>query len=54
MNNWIAFISALVYLCILFGIAYFAEYRLKRGKSVINNPYVYSLSLGVFCTAWTY
>lgn len=54
MNNWIASICALVYLCVLFGVAYYAEYRLKKGKSIINNPYVYSLSLGVFCTAWTY
>ena len=54
MSNWIAIVSALLYLCILFGVAYYAEYRLKKGKSIINNGYVYSLSLGVYCTAWTY
>lgn len=54
MSNWIAIISALVYLCILFGVAYYAEYRLKKGKSIINNAYVYALSLGVYCTAWTF
>lgn len=54
MNNWIAILSALTYLCLLFGVAYYAEYRLKKGKSIINNPYVYALSLGVYCTAWTY
>ena len=47
MSNWIVIISALVYLCILFGVAYYAEYRLKKGKSIINNAYVYALSLGV-------
>ena len=37
---------------ILFYIAYWAE---KRGHSKwSNNPYIYSLSLAVYCTAWTY
>jgi len=53
-NNILAICSALFYLAILFGIAYYAEYRLRKGKSIINNGYVYSLSLGVYCTAWTY
>lgn len=54
MNNIIVIISALLYLALLFGIAYYAEHRLKKGTSIINNPYVYSLSLAVYCTAWTY
>jgi Na+/proline symporter/signal transduction histidine kinase len=54
MNNLIAIFSALFYLALLFGVAYYAEYRLKKGRSVINNGYVYSLSLAVYCTAWTY
>ena len=45
------FIVAL-YMLILFYIAYWAE---KRGHSKwSNNPYIYSLSLAVYCTAWTY
>lgn len=54
MSNWIVIGTALAYLFLLFGIAYYAEYRMKKGKSLISNPYVYALSLGVFCTAWTY
>lgn len=54
MNNIAAILSALVYLGILFGVAYYAEYRLKKGKSLINNGYVYALSLGAYCTAWTF
>lgn len=54
MNNVVAISSALLYLSVLFGVAYYAEYRLKKGKSIINNGYVYALSLGVYCTAWTY
>ncbi len=41
-----------LYMLILFYIAYWAE---KRGHSRwTNNPYIYSLSLAVYCTAWTY
>ncbi len=54
MNNIVAIIAALCYLAMLFAVAYYAEYRLRQGKSLINNGYVYALSLGVYCTAWTY
>ncbi len=53
-SNIIAISCALCYLAILFGVAYYAEYRLKKGSSIINNGYVYALSLAVYCTAWTY
>lgn len=54
MNNITVITSALLYLGVLFGVAYYAEYRLKKGRSIINNGYVYALSLAVYCTAWTY
>lgn len=54
MNNWLVILGALVYLCLLFGVTYYAEYRQRINKSLINNPYVYALSLAVYCTAWTY
>lgn len=54
MNNIVAIISALLYLALLFGVAYYAEYRQRKGRSAINNGYVYALSLAVYCTAWTY
>lgn len=42
----------LVYLAVLFYIAYWAE---KKGNNKwTNNPYIYTLSLAVYCTAWTY
>lgn len=41
-----------IYLALLFFIAHWAE---KKGNSKwTNNPYVYTLSLAVYCTAWTY
>ena len=51
MNNWLVIGGSLVYLCLLFGVAYYAEYRQRKNKSLINNPYVYALSLAVYCTA---
>jgi Na+/proline symporter/nitrogen-specific signal transduction histidine kinase len=41
-----------VYLAVLFFIAHWAEKK-ENGKWS-NNPYIYSLSLAVYCTAWTY
>lgn len=54
MSNIVAIVTSLFYLAILFAVAYYAEYRSKKRKSIINNGYVYALSLAVYCTAWTY
>lgn len=54
MNNLVAIGSAVLYLVLLFAVAYYAEYRLRKGRSLINNGYVYALSMAVYCTAWTY
>ncbi|NHM01973.1 ATP-binding protein [Flavobacterium difficile] len=52
MNSIILLIILTIYLAILFYIAHWAE---KNGNSKwTNNPYVYTLSLAVYCTAWTY
>lgn len=52
MNNYWLIIIILMYLALLFYIAFWAE---KNAKSKwVNNPYVYTLSLAVYCTAWTY
>ena len=48
------FLSSLAYFGLLFGIAYYADVRRKQGRSLINNSTIYSLSLAVYCTGWTY
>src|SRR5512139_1261307 len=48
------FFILLSYLLLLFGIAWLAERQERRGRSIINNPYVFSLSLAVYCTSWTF
>lgn len=54
MSNLLTISSALLYLGILFAVAYYAEFRQRKGNSLINNGNVYALSLAVYCTAWTY
>lgn len=46
--------TSLAYLALLFLIASFAEKQEAKGKSVVHNPLIYSLSLAVYCTAWTF
>jgi len=48
------FIIVLAYLSLLFVLAYYAEKREKSGRSIVSNPYVYSLSFAVYCTSWTF
>jgi PAS domain S-box-containing protein len=52
--NYAVILSAFVYLALMFGVAHYAEKRAAVGRSIINNPWVYSLSIAVYCTAWTY
>ena len=49
----ILFVS-LCYIGLLFAVAYFGDRRAKAGRSIINSPYVYALSMAVYCTAWTF
>ena len=52
MNSIALLIILSGYLAVLFFIAHWAE---KKGNSRwTNNPYIYTLSLAVYCTAWTY
>lgn len=49
----VIFVS-LCYIGALFGIAYYGDKRADIGRSIISNPYIYALSLAVYCTAWTF
>jgi Na+/proline symporter/nitrogen-specific signal transduction histidine kinase len=48
------FLIAFAYLGLLFAIAYYADQRADAGRPVIASPYIYSLSLAVYATAWTF
>ncbi|UCG78208.1 MAG: PAS domain-containing protein [Nitrospirota bacterium] len=48
------FFVILGYLFVLFLVAHYAEKREKQNRSITTNPYVYALSLAVYCTSWTF
>lgn len=54
MSAWLILVVSLLYLLLLFGIAYLADQKKQAGKSLIANPYVFALSMGVYATAWTF
>lgn len=46
---------SLAYVALLFGVAFVAERRAARGKTGwLRAPMIYTLSLSVYCTAWTF
>jgi len=54
MNKFLVAATAFGYLLLLFGIAYYGDRRRAQGRSLIANPYIYTLSLAVYCTSWTF
>jgi PAS domain S-box-containing protein len=53
-SPWVLLTIILAYLLFLFFVAYMADRKEKQGKSLVSNPYIYSLSLAVYCTSWTF
>ena len=51
---WLILASAFSYLCLLFAIAYWGDKRADSQRSVVASPYIYTLSIAVYCTAWTF
>ncbi len=43
-----------LYIALLFLIALWVERRAAAGSNIGDNPIIYSLSLAVYCTTWTY
>ncbi|MCB0300238.1 MAG: hypothetical protein KDE52_09295, partial [Calditrichaeota bacterium] len=54
LQNWVVIFTSFGYLAVLFAIAYYGDRRASMQRSVISNPYIYALSLAVYCTAWTF
>lgn len=51
---WLIIIASLLYVGLLFAIAWWGDRRAEQGRSVIRNPFVYTLSIAVYCTSWTF
>src|SRR6266581_2670766 len=54
LQGWVIVLTSFAYLGVLFAIAYRGDRRADAGRSLIANPTIYSLSLGVYCTTWTF
>jgi len=54
VNPLLVLLFSFGYLALLFGVAYAAERLSAARKSLVANPYVYALSMAVYCTAWAY
>ena len=54
LNAWVVVPVALAYIGVLFAIARYGDRRADEGRSIIANPYIYALSLGVYATALTF
>src|ERR687897_3907655 len=54
LRGSVILLVASAYLAILFAIAPFGDRRADQGRSIINNPFIYTLSIAVYCTAWTF
>ncbi len=45
---------SILYTALIFLIAWYAHRRKEAGRSIVSNPIIYSLSLAVYCTSWTF
>src|SRR3954466_3805217 len=54
LQGWVVVLASFGYIGLLFAIAWYADRRAKAGRSIIANPVIYSLSLAVYATAWTF
>src|SRR5258705_6072782 len=54
LEPWIVVFTSFAYVGLLSAVAYYADERADAGRSVIASPYIYSLSLAVYATAWTF
>ena len=54
INWWILLVLSLGYVTVLFAIAYWGDNVDRSRYSTFNRSLVYSLTLGVYCTSWTF
>jgi len=52
--GWAAVLTALIYLCALFAIAHYGDTRPRLFKGTWSRPFIYAMTLGVYCTSWTF
>lgn len=54
LAGWVALLAALLYILVLFAVAYYGDHK---GPGLLEGrlrPTVYALTLAVYCTSWTF
>lgn len=54
LSGFVVVSVSLLYIGLLFAIAYYGDRCADQGRSIISSPYIYALSIAVYCTAWTF
>ncbi|MGW8321186.1 MAG: histidine kinase, partial [Thermodesulfobacteriota bacterium] len=54
LPHWLILSVSFGYLGLLFAVAYYGDKRADAGRSIISNPYIYTFSIAVYCTGWTF
>ncbi len=55
IEGWAAVLTALLYLCALFAIAHYGDsHKSKIFAGPRSRPFIYAMTLGVYCTSWTF
>lgn len=50
-----ALFTALAYIALLFALAFISDRQARRGRDrLLHSPLVYTLSISVYCTSWTF
>lgn len=54
LDSWTIIAVALAYLGALFAVASYGDRIARRRRAGTPRPFIYALSLGVYCTSWTF
>lgn len=54
LQSWTVLFFGLAYVGFLFGVATWGDRLARRRVRLGPKPFIYALSLGVYCTSWTY
>lgn len=54
ISVWQLVVISILYIAILFLIAWYGDKRSHQGNPIHNTGLIYSLSLAVYCTSWTF
>ncbi len=52
--DWVAVLTALLYLCALFAVAHYGDTAGRRFATGRARPFIHALTLAVYCTSWTF